>query len=191
MIKIKSILCVVILFCSTSVFSQNLHIIDIQTAPLKEKPKSKPIPRKERFEKFGINDLGTSDFKVFAEKKILQVGDSVRIKFIFNPQKVKHLAVENGGPVIPYKDLRKGEWIVTVKPEKTTNIRTAITVRWDEFNREWTQYSNQIFIVLEPDEYKEVIAKYDELQNKGDARGVEKLLESLAGEEVMKTIRDR
>jgi transcriptional regulator len=183
------ILCVVILFCSTGVFAQNLHIVDIKTDTLKEKPKYGTI--KERFDQLNIDMLKGGNFRAIAEKKILQVGDSVRIKVIFNTKTVKHLAVENGGPVIPYKDLKKGEWVVTVKPEKTTNIRIGVTRYIAEINRTLVDYINQIFIVLEPDEYKVAIAKFKELEDKGDMRGLSSFLESLAGEEVLKTIRFR
>ena len=183
------ILCATILFCSTSVFSQNLHIVDIKTDTLKEAPKYVTI--KDRFDRLNIDMLGRNNWRSMADKKILQVGDSARIKVIFNTRIIKNLAVENGGPVIPYKDLKKGEWVVTVKPEKTTNIRIGVTRYVPELNKSFVDYINQIFIVLEPDEYKVAIAKLNELEDKGDRRGITKLLESLAGEEVLKTIRFR
>ena len=81
------ILCVVILFCSTGVFAQNLHIVDIKTDTLKETPKYVTI--KDRFDRLNIDMLGRSNWRTMADKKILQVGDSARIKVIFNTRIIK------------------------------------------------------------------------------------------------------
>ena len=109
--------------------------------------------------------------KIRSDRFIIAEGDSVRFKAVFDSRAVVKITAENGACTTP-DDLKKGMWIVTLKPEKT---------RWCSIK----EYSSTGFIheagtriiVVKRDKYDEVIARLKKL--KGRELGV--YIDSVAG----------
>ncbi|MBR5000241.1 MAG: hypothetical protein IKY11_04860, partial [Rikenellaceae bacterium] len=178
------LLCAIVLSCSINVFSQTS--IEYTSDTLKVKRKFHTI--KETFDKQSYDNLGSKIWRAVSESRFIKEGDSIRIKYTFNPNWVMGLELENG-LVIPYKNLRKGEWIATVKLDKTTNVRARFTIKNIYSGRVSHPYSNQVIVVLDSVKYKEVSAKVKEFEKNEDDYGLNEYLKSLAGEDILKTRR--
>jgi hypothetical protein len=97
--------------------------------------------------------------RVLDNSWILAKGDSTRIKYLINPQMVIRLEVFGYGEATP-EDIKKGEWIITVRPEKTMHLETRLT--YDDGQSSM----NGIFLVVVDDHNKvaELKANYNKLQ---------------------------
>ena len=114
---------------------------------------------------------GQHDFLLKAERFIIAKGDSVRFKTVFLPINIEKIEAENGA-CTTREDLRKGVWIVTLKPEKTKWCSIKVYNKSGTISEMGTR-----IIVVEPDKYEEVIAQLKKLQ--GAKR--EKYIDSVAG----------
>ena len=122
------------------------------------------------------------DMIVVTENRFIQAGDSTRIKYVFDRNNVTHLAIE-GGPTAPFKALKEGIWVVTVKPDKSKVIKAKFTIKYPY---ESYRYSNQTILVFEPELYKEVLAKYNELNKNGDTYEASMYINSFISEDLFK-----
>ncbi len=57
---------------------------------------------------------------------VLVKGDSTRIKFLINPRRIIRFEVFGYGEASP-EDIQKGEWIITIRPEKTMHLKFRLT----------------------------------------------------------------
>ena len=114
---------------------------------------------------------GNSDFRLKAERFIIAKGDSVRFKTVFLPINIEKIEAENGA-CTTREDLKKGVWIVTLKPEKTKWCSIKVYNK----NGSISEMGNRI-IVVAPDKYEEIIARLKKLQ--GAKR--DKYIDSVAG----------
>ena len=114
---------------------------------------------------------GNSDFILKAERFIIAKGDSVRFKTVFLPINIEKIEAENGA-CTTREDLKKGVWIVTLKPEKTKWCSIKVYNK----NGSISEMGNRI-IVVAPDKYEEIIARLKKLQ--GAKR--DKYIDSVAG----------
>ena len=114
---------------------------------------------------------GQSDFLLKAERFIIAKGDSVRFKTVFLPINIEKIEAENGA-CTTREDLKKGEWIVTLKPEKTKWCSIKVYNKSGTISEVGTR-----IIVVEPDKYEEVIAQLKKLQ--GAKKG--KYIDDIAG----------
>lgn len=126
--------------------------------------------QKEYFDSLSPERLNGSFMSVASERRFIQKGDSVRIKYAFDRRLVTNIALE-GGPTAPFEAIKDGVWIVTVKPENTKAIRAKFTIRDPNFGDERHTYGNQIILVFEPEQYKEVSQKVAEFEKNGDSNG--------------------
>ena len=106
-----------------------------------------------------------------SERNVIAKGDSVRIKVVFMPDNVVKIVAENGATATR-EDIKKGEWIVTFKPEKT---------KWCSIQRYLDDgiisEMGKVIIVVDPDKYDEVVAR----MNKLEGREYSKFMDSIAG----------
>lgn len=177
MTKKLFLLCSIILLSSTNIFSQTL--VEHEVSSQKEKAKFQTT--KDRFDKLSPNNL-TSILNAIAERRYIQQGESVRIKFVFKSNLVVNIQLEDDGQIIPYENLKKGEWIATVKPEKTSNIRARFTYRI-QTGKEMSFRTSNVVIVLDSIKYKEVDSKVKEFEKNEDREGLNKYLNSFVDEE--------
>ncbi len=105
------------------------------------------------------------------DKFIIAKGDSIRFKTVFIPGDVVRIVAENGQEASP-EDLKKGEWIVTLKPEKS---KWCVIKRYHADG--YIAPSGGRVVVVAPEEYDEVITKYRQLS--GDKRT--KYVDKIAG----------
>jgi hypothetical protein len=82
-------------------------------------------------------------------------------------------------PIASSKDLRRGEWIAEIIPEKSTEIVVAI----EGPTKGLFTYDKKFVLVIEPDKYDEIHAKFEEFRKNNDAKGRQKYVEELGGEE--------
>ncbi len=109
-------------------------------------------------------------------------GETYRIKFRFDPRQVFDLRVVKGyskNPVASSKDLRRGEWIAEIIPEKSTEIVVAI----EGPTKGLFSHDRKFVLVIDPDKYDEIHAKFEEFRKNNDAKGRQKYVEELGGEE--------
>ncbi|MBO5710619.1 MAG: hypothetical protein J6R62_03765 [Rikenellaceae bacterium] len=106
------------------------------------------------------------------EHAVIARGDSTRIKFLFDNQRVTGIQVLGYGRA-SRDDIKKGEYIVTVTPKKTKLIECWVNTR---AGRRPAHYR---IIVVEPKKYDEVMRKLHELRIQG--RGYNQYIEELAG----------
>jgi hypothetical protein len=102
---------------------------------------------------------GVSCHYVLDNGSVLTKGDSTRIKYLINPKMVIRLEVFGYGEATP-EDIKNGEWIITVRPEKTMHLETRLT--YDDGQSSM----NGIFLVVVDDHNKvaELKANYNKLQ---------------------------
>ena len=115
----------------------------------------------------------------------IKKGETYRIKFRFDPRQVFDLRVVKGyskKPIASSKDLRRGEWIVEIIPEKSTEIVVAI----EGPTKGLFFHDRKFVLVIDPDKYDEVHAKFEEFRKNNDAKGRQKYVEELGGEEYKK-----
>ena len=111
------------------------------------------------------------------EHQVIARGNSTRVKFLFNSRDFERFEIENVGES-SVEDIRKGEYIATLKPEKTTLFRcTYYKVK----NGYKTKHrSNFRIIVIAPDKYDEVMKKLYILRKLG-GDDYREYLDKLAG----------
>ena len=111
------------------------------------------------------------------EHQVIARGNSTRVKFLFNSGDYERFEIENVGES-SIEDIRKGEYIATIKPEKTTLFRcTYYRVK----NGYKTKHrSNFRIIVIDPDKYDEVMKKLYILRKLG-GDDYREYLDKLAG----------
>jgi hypothetical protein len=81
---------------------------------------------------------------------VLTKGDSTRIKYLINPKMVIRLEVFGYGEATP-EDIKKGEWIITVRPEKTMHLKTRLTYS----DGQSTMAGKYILVVDDPQKFKD------------------------------------
>ncbi len=107
------------------------------------------------------------------EHQVIARGNSTRVKFLFNSRDFERFEIENVGES-SVEDIRKGEYIATIKPEKTTLFRCTY-YRYKTKHR-----SNFRIIVIAPDKYDEVMKKLYILRKLG-GDDYSEYLDKLAG----------
>jgi hypothetical protein len=109
---------------------------------------------------------------------------------VFDSRRVFDLRVETGfakNPIASPKELRKGEWIVEIKPEKSMMVVVSIeNTRKGVFSRD-----KRFILVIDPDKYDEIHAKFEEFRLNKDAKGREEYYRKIAGEEYEKYLQQR
>ena len=93
------------------------------------------------------------------EHIVIKRGDSTRYKWVFNPNDYLKFIVQGVGQSTP-EDIRKGVFMVTVKPEKTKEYKYSYT---DRSGRETGFYFSFVVIVAEPEEYEAVKARVNNM----------------------------
>ena len=136
-------------------------------------------------------DLITGQFflqRAEAEYNVIGKGESTRIKYLIRPQRVIRLEVDGVGEM-SQEDLKKGEWIITVKPEKTSWIQYR---RTDIIGNNALSVLGGIFIiVVEPDKVQEVKDKFKEFSKNLDYKGKKEYIKQLVGEEYYNEVSNR
>jgi hypothetical protein len=99
---------------------------------------------------------------------VLTKGDSTRIKFLINPRRIIRFEAFGYGEASP-EDIKKGEWIITVRPEKTMHLKFRITL----VNGSSTM-SGQFFVVV--DNPNEIKAEYKQLPREKRTAYIKKLV---------------
>ena len=112
----------------------------------------------------------------FAERRYIEKGDSVRIKFVFNNRIVQHISIM--GVQTQLTDIKNGVFVATVKPEKS-GLVDAIVTKKSASNKIRTLSVPLIIMVFDSEEYKKVDAKVKKFEEKGDADGRAEYLFSL------------
>ena len=112
----------------------------------------------------------------FAERRFIEKGDSVRIKFVFNNRIVQHISIM--GVETQLTDIKNGVFVATVKPEKSGLVDAIVTKR-SASNKIRTLTVPLIIMVFDSNEYKKVDAKVKKFEEKGDADGRAEYLFSL------------
>ncbi|MBO5710174.1 MAG: hypothetical protein J6R62_01430 [Rikenellaceae bacterium] len=123
------------------------------------------------------NPLKPGEMLFVPEHQVIARGNSTRVKFLFNSRDFERFEIENVGES-SVEDIRKGEYIATLKPEKTTLFRcTYYKVK----NGYKTKHrSNFRIIVIAPDKYDEVMKKLYILRKLGGS-DYREYLDKLAG----------
>ena len=112
-----------------------------------------------RFERLNFNNSvrGGSYLSSALEHEVIKRGDSTRIKYVFDNRRLYSIEIEGVGQTTP-KDIRNGEFIVTVKPDKTTLYRVNITIRHPDGSlRETPGLDNRRVIVVEPKKFDKIL----------------------------------
>lgn len=124
-----------------------------------------PIPPNEKvnpFENFTLQSGYNYSAKI--EYPFIKRGDSIRIKHLFNKD-VKLISSRYLGREIPYECLKKGEWIITIKPD---------TTQWVDFKIEYVfgnaSANGFLIVVIEPEKYDDVKKEYDKVKDDFDQR---------------------
>ena len=112
----------------------------------------------------------------FAERRFIEKGDSVRIKFVFNNRIVQHISIM--GVETQLTDIKNGVFVATVKPEKSGLVDAIVTER-KASNKISTITVPLIIMVFDSKEYKKVAAKVKKFEDEGDADGRAEYLFSL------------
>ena len=154
-------------------------------------PQTTEILRREtlNFEHLVLNDsaslkIKTSFLRGAVEHEVIMKGESTRVKFVFDNRKVLHIEIEGVGETSP-EDIKNGEYIATLKPEKTTLYKINIhTKKVDGTTKVNYGLGNRRIIVVEPQKYVKVMQDIWWLKNSKSAKASEKLgkyLDKLAG----------
>ena len=112
-----------------------------------------------RFErlKFDNSGKGGSYLSSALEHEVIKRGDSTRIKYVFDNRVLDRIEIEGVAQTTP-KDIRNGEFIVTVKPDKTTLYRVNITIKHPNGSlRETRGLDNRRVIVVEPKKFDKIL----------------------------------
>ena len=155
---------IIVLLCSFS-FSANAQQFK-RLRPQPYDPAKESVA--ETFEHLALNGQIA---RTRSERNVIAKGDSVRIKVVFMPEDVVKIVAENGATATR-EDIKRGEWIVTFKPEKTKWCSIQ-RYRYDGTLSEM----GKVIIVVDPDKYDEVVAR----MNKLEGREYSKFMDSIAG----------
>ncbi|MBR5000053.1 MAG: hypothetical protein IKY11_03865 [Rikenellaceae bacterium] len=124
--------------------------------------KSETERRRKLFRETSPNDPERKNFKGFlliAERRFIQKGDSTRIRCIFNPRTMCGIKML-GGPQATRKELKTGEWLIVVKPEKSTLYEFEI-----DLGRSFPLPRYIPILVLNEDKYNEVNNRVQEINS--------------------------
>ncbi|MBO5711111.1 MAG: hypothetical protein J6R62_06335, partial [Rikenellaceae bacterium] len=95
------------------------------------------------------------------EHAVIARGDSTRIKFVFDNREVYGIQVLGYGKA-SRDDIKKGEYVVTVSPQKTKLIECWV------IKKGWRRIpAHYRVIVVDPEKYNEVMRKYYTLRAQG------------------------
>ena len=114
-----------------------------------------------------LKSSNPTKWMAYAERRFIQKGDSTRIKYVFDPGVIKKIEIVNG-PSATIENLKKGEWVLVVKPEKSTMYQAEFYYYDYRVGRVTSLPSRIEILVLEPDKYKEVEAKAKEFYEKNE-----------------------
>ncbi|MBO5874054.1 MAG: hypothetical protein J6Q35_03360 [Rikenellaceae bacterium] len=92
--------------------------------------KSETERRRKLFRETSPNDPERKNYKGFlllAERRFIQKGDSTRIRCVLNPRTMRGIKMV-GGPKATRKELKTGEWLIVVKPEKSTLYQFDVNI---------------------------------------------------------------
>ncbi len=106
---------------------------------------------KEETEYFENVKNDVSELRMVREHYVIAKGDSTRVKFLFNKDKIKHIKFNGLGSTTD-ADIQKGEFVVTVSPNKSTRYGGVMT-RKDGHK---VPMGFRI-VVVDPDKYDEVL----------------------------------
>ena len=189
-----------LMFGISSGYSQSGGILDLRgrtitpnrTESLKPKrAETKAVKQnmtaQEKFDNYKLTpEEGT--YGSINDRDYVKKGESFRIKFTFDPRRVFSLKLVKGhsdNPMATPKDLQKGEWIVEVTPEKSMEVSVAV----ENTRPGVISYDKRFVLVIEPDKYDEVKAKFDEFKANKDVQGRMKYFRELGGEEYEKYLK--
>lgn len=184
----------------SSGYSQSGGILDLRGKTIKPnrteslKPKraepkvvKQNMTAQEKFDNYKLTpEEGT--YGSINDRDYVKKGESFRIKFSFDPRRVFSLKLVKGhsdNPMATPKDLQKGEWIVEVTPEKSMEISVAV----ENTRPGIISYDKRFVLVIEPDKYDEVKAKFDEFKANKDVEGRRRYFRELGGEEYEKYLK--
>ena len=152
-----------LLFGVTSVYSQTPEQLP-DSVVFKYETKTRQKNFEEFFEKCPPSTADDYTLRSYMESRIILKGDSTRIKFSFNPLKVTKIELETAGSTTR-EDIKNGMWTAVVKPKTSGYLKQNVYVNGVKSANGMPLF---LIFVLEPDEYKEVRAKADECEAKGD-----------------------
>ena len=109
------------------------------------------------------------------EHQVIARGNSTRVKFLFNSRDFERIEIEKVGES-SIEDIKKGEYIATIKPEKTTLFRCTYHGKGYK-SRHSLKFR---IIVIDPDKYDEVMRKVYILRKLGGS-DYREYLNELAG----------
>ncbi|MBR4999349.1 MAG: hypothetical protein IKY11_00270 [Rikenellaceae bacterium] len=162
--KVKTMLLTTLLLCgATSIASSQTN--EGAANPDKTKTEqSQTDVDKDRALEFAnlaaVDDQGNPvKLKYMQEHIVITRGDSTRVKWVFDPNHYLNFVVQGVGQSTP-EDIRKGVFMVTVKPEKTKEYKYSYT---DRSGRETGFYFSFVVIVAEPEEYEAVKARVNNM----------------------------
>ncbi len=125
----------------------------------------------------------SSQLSAFVEHDIIKKGDSTRIKYVFNNKIVQGIIIENVGRTTP-ADIRNGEFVVTVKPKKTTLYRVTLIRKFaDNTIRETRGLTNHRVIVIDSEnkkKYDDILLQADMYRRSGGGQRLSDFLDKLA-----------
>ena len=141
--------------------------------------------KQERIRKQELKDSVANSFDHFAltpeeetsamiESRFIKRGDSVRIKYLFRPNLVKIISSRGLGREMPYECMKKGEWLITVKPDSTM----WIDLLYEDLRGQFVP-GGFLIIVIEPEKYDDVKREYDKIKN--DYNKSQSFFDSLSG----------
>ena len=116
------------------------------------------------------------------EYPLLQKGDTMRIRYVFDNRVITHIEIEEVGKTTP-KDIEKGFFDVTVSPEQTTLYKVNIHVKTANDSIVALEgVANRRVIVVDGDreEYSRIIFKYQYAAHE-NAASKYRYLNSIAG----------
>ena len=128
-------------YISESVFNVNAHYTNLQNET-------------KKFDSFELEP--GKWMRTTLEHAVIARGNSSRIKFVFDNQVVKGIEVQDVEKASS-KDIRKGEYIVTLTPEKTTLVKSIVFTERDGKQRQIP--ANYRIIVVDPEKYDEIMKK--------------------------------
>ena len=140
----------------------------------------------ESYEKLSlVDEYGKSFMRTGADKNIIRRGDTVRFKVLWNINaeytNFKGVYVEGVGQATP-EDMRKGEFEVVLKPEKTTTYKWSCVyiMNINHLERSVKKEHDFTIVVLEPEKYDSVMQLRSTMNNQ--QRGIQ--FRELKGEKV-------
>ena len=120
------------------------------------------------FEHLSLNGVLS---KTKSERSIIARGDSVRVKVVFMPAEVVKIEAENGA-VTTRDDIKKGVWVVTMKPEKSKWCSIKIYSETGSISE-----VGCVVLVVDPDKYDEIITR----SNKLNGQELSRFMDSISG----------